>query len=49
VEEWLVKWAQARWGNLMVGPRMPLQATLLSFLTLGLFVGLALFIGRRKA
>ena len=49
VEEWLVRWAQARWGNLMVGPRMPLQATLLSFLTLGLFVGLALFIGRRKA
>jgi len=49
VEEWLVRWAQARWGELDLGPRIPLQATLLSFLSLGLFMGLALVMGRRKA
>jgi hypothetical protein len=48
VEEWLVRWAQARWGPLRVGPQVPLQATFLSFLTLGLFVGLGLYMGRRK-
>jgi len=49
VEDWLVRWTQARWGELDLGPRVPLQATLLSFLSLGLFVGLALLMGRRRA
>jgi hypothetical protein len=48
VEEWLVRWAQARWGPLKVGPQVPLQATFLSFLTLGLFTGLGLYMGRRR-
>jgi hypothetical protein len=48
-EEWLMRWAQARWGHLRVGPGIPFQAGFLSFLTLGLFTGLALFMGRRKA
>jgi hypothetical protein len=48
-EEWLFRWAHARWGHLEVGPGIPLDALMLTFLTLGAFVGLGLYMGRRKA
>jgi hypothetical protein len=49
VEGWMVGWAQAHWGKLELGPTIPLQATLLSFLSIGMCVGLALYMGRRRA
>lgn len=49
IEDWLMGWLQARWGVPEVGAGVPLQASLLSFLTVGLFAGLALYMGRRKS
>ncbi len=46
-EQWLLRWAQERWGEVDVSPRVTMEATFLSFLTIGAFVGLALYRRRR--
>jgi len=48
-EDWLVRWTGEEWGHPAAGPPVPLQATALSFISLGLLAGLALYMGRRKA
>ncbi len=46
-EDWLLGWARVRWGDADVGPTVPIQAGLLTFLTAGLLAGGALMVDRR--
>ena len=46
--DWVMKWAQDRFGVSKVGAVVPVQATFLSFLTIFVMAGVALILGRRR-
>ena len=46
--DWVMNWAQGLMGVSKVGPVVPVEAAFLSFLTIGLLSGAALFLGRRR-
>lgn len=48
LDEWVGEWVQATYGKTPVGPRMSLATQLLSLLTVGLLLGAALQIVRRR-
>jgi hypothetical protein len=47
-EEWVMAWAQKLYGTLDRGPSVPLNASLLTFLTIGLFAALAASVAIRR-
>jgi len=49
VDKWVMSWAQGLYGSVDRGPAVPLNATLLTFLTFGLFGSGALYMGRRRS
>jgi hypothetical protein len=47
VAQWMMTWARRHYGELQRGPGVPARASLFTFLTLGLLVGGAMYMGRR--